>query len=293
MSDLRIVLEPPRPGAIRLAKRTTDYLERVLAWAKENLDSEEFAEIHAVARGHAGGKGKARRAQEAAQAESVSKPFPNEHAARQRDPGDFQPDSFRRKEIADGVTYILGRLKGETTMTLQSVRFAAATFTPAQARAWLKEHDLGADLEEATGEKARKMHFVKATMLQDITVVVMEPGRLDTEKEWATPETIYKAMHDFGEHPEFSIDHGRPESPAEKVPGWLVESFQTDADLAEFRGASFEPPLRKGAWIATWHMSDPAQWEKARTGGYSGASIEGHPEEGGGYRLVEGSRPPA
>ena len=27
-------------------------------------------------------------------------PYPSEHAARVRDPGDFQPDSFRRKEIA-------------------------------------------------------------------------------------------------------------------------------------------------------------------------------------------------
>lgn len=85
-------------------------------------------------------------------------PYPNEHAARLRDPGDFQPDSFRRKQIADGITLILGRLKGETTMTGQAYRFKADKFTAAEAKAWLKDHDIKfISFEEATGEEKSAM----------------------------------------------------------------------------------------------------------------------------------------
>ena len=67
-------------------------------------------------------------------------PYPNEHSARVRDPGDFQPDSFRRKTIANGVDIILGRLKGESTMTTQAYRFNKTVFTAAEAKEWLKDH---------------------------------------------------------------------------------------------------------------------------------------------------------
>ena len=79
-------------------------------------------------------------------------PYSGEHAARVRDPGDFQPDSFRRKEIAPGVSIIMGRLKGQQTMTAQSYRFDKERFTAAQAKAWLKEHDVkNISFEKASG----------------------------------------------------------------------------------------------------------------------------------------------
>lgn len=69
-------------------------------------------------------------------------PYPNEHSARVRDPGEFEPDSFRRKSIASGVSIIMGRLKGEKTMTVQAYRFDASKFTAEQARKWLKDHNI-------------------------------------------------------------------------------------------------------------------------------------------------------
>jgi ATP-dependent protease ClpP protease subunit len=69
-------------------------------------------------------------------------PYPSEHAARLRDPGDFESDSFRRQNIADGIDIIIGHLKGETTMTNQAYRFDAEKFTEKQAKDWLKEHDI-------------------------------------------------------------------------------------------------------------------------------------------------------
>ena len=69
-------------------------------------------------------------------------PYQNEHSARVRDPGDFQPDSFRRKNIARGVDIIMGRLKGETTMTAQAYRFDKTVFTVSEAKAWLKKNNI-------------------------------------------------------------------------------------------------------------------------------------------------------
>jgi len=81
-------------------------------------------------------------------------PYPLEHSARLCDPGDFQPDSFRRKEIAPGVSIVMGRLKGQQTMTAQSYRFDKERFTAAQAKTWLKEHDVkNISFEKASGNE--------------------------------------------------------------------------------------------------------------------------------------------
>ncbi len=71
-------------------------------------------------------------------------PYPNEHSCRLRDPGDFQADSFRRmSRESDGKRYdaIMGRLKGEDTMTDQAYRYPKDTWTEAEARKHCKEHD--------------------------------------------------------------------------------------------------------------------------------------------------------
>lgn len=69
-------------------------------------------------------------------------PYQNEHAARVVDPGKFEPDSFRRKEITDGVSIILGKLKGESSMSAQAYRFDKTKFTSAEAKKWLKDNNI-------------------------------------------------------------------------------------------------------------------------------------------------------
>ena len=69
-------------------------------------------------------------------------PYPNEHSARVRDPGDFQSDSFRRKNIEKGIDLILGKLKGESSMTTQAYRFDKTIFTVVEAKKWLKDHKI-------------------------------------------------------------------------------------------------------------------------------------------------------
>ena len=69
-------------------------------------------------------------------------PYPNEHSARIVEPGKFDPKSFRRKTVGKGISIIMGKLKGETTMTTQAYRFPKSSFTAAEAKAWLEEHKI-------------------------------------------------------------------------------------------------------------------------------------------------------
>jgi ATP-dependent protease ClpP protease subunit len=74
----------------------------------------------------------------------VEMPYANEHSCRLRDPDDFKPDSFRRtSRESDGKKYdvIMGRLKGEDTMTEQAYRYSKDVWSASEARSHCKEHD--------------------------------------------------------------------------------------------------------------------------------------------------------
>lgn len=71
-------------------------------------------------------------------------PYPNEHACRLRNPDDFQAGSFRRtSRESDGKKYdvIMGRLKGEETMTEQAYRYPKDSWTETEACDHCQEHD--------------------------------------------------------------------------------------------------------------------------------------------------------
>lgn len=73
-----------------------------------------------------------------------AKPYPNEHACRLRDPGDFEEGSFRRiTRTSGGKKYaiIMGRLKGEDTLTEQAYRYKKEVWSEDEARAHCGEHD--------------------------------------------------------------------------------------------------------------------------------------------------------
>lgn len=110
------------------------------------------------------------------------KPFPNEHAFRILEPSKFQEGSFRRKNISTGIDIILGRLKGETTMTTQAYRFKKDNFTFAQAKKWLRDHDIKWILaEEASGKNIGDIemgkHDIKISAIQDLKIA-KEKGKV-------------------------------------------------------------------------------------------------------------------
>jgi HK97 family phage prohead protease len=88
---------------------------------------------------------------------SEAKPAPevteNTIRIRVRNPGDFEEDSFSTINIGgedSGIQATVGRLTGETTMTIQSYVFDKENFTVEEAQAWVEEHkkDAVPDIEE-------------------------------------------------------------------------------------------------------------------------------------------------
>jgi ATP-dependent Clp endopeptidase proteolytic subunit ClpP len=81
-------------------------------------------------------------------------PYANEHTARVKEPSDFKDDSFRRKNIKDGIDIIMGKLKsGGDSMVTQAYRFDASKFSVQEAKDWLKKEDVKyIKFETASGE---------------------------------------------------------------------------------------------------------------------------------------------
>lgn len=89
-------------------------------------------------------------------------PYPNEHAARVREPGDFKDGSFRRKKITEGVSIIVGKLKeGDGSMVTQAYRFDKDKFSEQAARAWLKENEVKTKSFEPASDKSLKAEMVE------------------------------------------------------------------------------------------------------------------------------------
>ena len=81
----------------------------------------------------------------------LGRPYPNEHAARLKDPDQY--DSLRRENDAGGpgIDFIYGIKEG--TSEIQAIRFRSSQYTPAEARQWLADHDFDPiEFEEATGD---------------------------------------------------------------------------------------------------------------------------------------------
>ena len=60
--------------------------------------------------------------------------------ARQHDPIDFEPDTFKTIRLSEGVKAIIGRLKGETATTVQSVLFDKKRFDENTGTTWLRRN---------------------------------------------------------------------------------------------------------------------------------------------------------
>lgn len=83
-------------------------------------------------------------------------PFPNEHACRLREPGEFQDDSFRRitRETSEGKSFDVIRADRQDTGETQdqSHRYPTSRWSEDEARQHCQEHD-GIKFEPASGDE--------------------------------------------------------------------------------------------------------------------------------------------
>lgn len=118
-------------------------------------------------------------------------PYKSEHSCRIRPPADFEADSFRRiNREADGkpIAMIIGKLKGESTTTLQSFRYPKADWAREDAKLHCERND-GIAFEAATEEAMKQVpdmeKRLRAADLQSLH---------DYKAGKAEAPTLYKAL---------------------------------------------------------------------------------------------------
>jgi hypothetical protein len=145
-------------------------------------------------------------------------PYTNEHAARVREPNEFQQETFRRKTIETGIDIIIGKLKGENTMTIQAYRFDAEKFTPEEAKKWLKEHKIDYISFEAARKKENDldMTWKFSYNVKDIdqkrglvTVHANAIGNIDTDGDISMPGSFNKTINESFNRVKWFLNHDR------------------------------------------------------------------------------------
>jgi len=145
-----------------------------------------------------------------------SKPYASEHSARIKDPDLFMDGdgNWGDKNIAPGIRIILGRLKSSGEWETQAYRFKAKKFTAAEAKAWLKKHDIKYILFEPAKESdneritiMNKRNFdVKSNFeLKDVdekqgivTGYCSMFGNVDSDNEMVMPGAFQKTLEERG-----------------------------------------------------------------------------------------------
>ena len=122
------------------------------------------------------------------------RPYPREHAARLRDPDQY--DRFRRRNNAagKGVDFIFGIKSGQSGADLQAIRFRLSEYTADEARKWLSDNNYDPISFEAATEERTKID-----------------GPTDTAMERAKPDELkvgdYVAWNSSGGMARGRIEH--------------------------------------------------------------------------------------
>lgn len=134
------------------------------------------------------------------------KPYPNEHAARIRQPGDFKQDSFKRSSGGDWVLpgsglitipsiidIISGQLDNQTgsERAVQALRFPISTWTAKEAKDWLKVHKIEYISFEAASEKSLHEQIAYKSMKEfSTTDYSYKTDLLDTDSMSKTADIV-------------------------------------------------------------------------------------------------------
>jgi len=196
----------------------------------------------------------------------ISKPYPSEHAARQLDPNQFGEMRRENNKFGTGIHAIWGILPSGK-VKLQSIRFDRKKFTPAQAKAWLKEHKHKTTIEAAAGVK--KGIFVKSDEERIVAGVVYAPDEVDSQGDYTDADEIWKGMksHMIQSNGKICLMHdGVRKNVA------IVECFQADEDTV--KGGDVIPA---GAWYLSVYVPPEMEevWKAVKRGDITGFSMGG------------------
>ena len=202
----------------------------------------------------------------------VSKPYANEHAARQLDPAQFQEIHRENDKFGAGIDALWGVLANGKTK-LQSIRFDASKFTVAETKAWLKDHDFKTTVEAAK-PKAKSGAFCKVDQEERVVAgVVYAPMEVDSQGDWTDSGEIWKAMKHY------MVETGgvmKIMHEGRRVDAPVVEVFQ--AEVETVKGGTTIPA---GAWYQANYIPEGLDdvWQAIKEGKLTGYSMSGRAEE--------------
>lgn len=103
-----------------------------------------------------------------------------------------------------------------------------------------------------------------------VTGIVMEPGTIDSQNDFATAEVIEKAAHDFLAEYNKKTQLGLMHEMFGQIGVNLVESYIAPVDF-ELNGVA----VKKGTWVMTTKINDDELWDKVQKGEITGYSVGG------------------
>ena len=99
-------------------------------------------------------------------------PYPNEHAARVKDPAMFEDKSLRRRKVGKGVSVITEASKSSNARMVQSYRFDASMFNAKQAMDYLTKKGIKHIKFEAATKPAAKGSYGKYSSMKSLMALV-------------------------------------------------------------------------------------------------------------------------
>lgn len=99
--------------------------------------------------------------------------------------------------------------------------------------------------------------------------VILAPNEIDSQDDYMEAEDIEKAAHSYLTHSRMvGSEHSK------SIGATPVESFIAPQDF-EVSGQYGDQPVKKGSWVLGVKIKDPEEWEKVKSGEYTGFSVGG------------------
>jgi HK97 family phage major capsid protein len=174
----------------------------------------------------------------------MGRPYPNEHAARIKDPDEF--DDFRRMkdQMADGVDSIIGlnMTNGNVDSSeIQSLRFDKLKWSVDDAKAWLDEHDFNViEFEPASEERVMQEEIKEEVVEEAVEEVIEEDRKAEVEVVHRSQDMEARAIDEDSRRIRMSISS---EYPVERSFGMEVLEHSEEAIDLSFLNSGRAPLL--------------------------------------------------
>ncbi len=238
----------------------------------------------------------------------ISKPYPNEHSARLKDPDEFDSKSFRRtkggqiygsKKVLSTVSIIWGKLKDKAKPSdipiAQALRFPTKDWTLTKAKKWLSDNDIKFIEFEAAKKKTKKLltsQKKSETEEKDKTVqkmfdkfVSVYPVDKADSEEHIVCGIVYEpdvkdSQGDFANEEEIrkaayqfmeDVQTFKVMHKGKKVKVKILESYVAPVDFTVAK-----QKIKKGTWVITVRVLSKAIWKAVKDGELTGFSMAGY-----------------